>query len=477
MTSKVYVQLCKFGDIMSLLPLLHADFLAGQKPSLMVSAKYASLLDGVSYVDPIIFDGDPSNITEAVIQASKTGLQVVTTQVCGPADMVLENVYKTLKPQHAATDSWQKEQYRAASKWSMWRKQPQLVFDQRNKEREKQLINEYGKSTRGVVLVSTKGETCPFPYKRLLMTLLDGAFRRNFTIIDLDDIKGERIYDLLGLFDKAKVLIASDSALLHLAQASQVPVCALVNDRPSLWHGAAWRPRHIFYCRYRDFAARATELIDAIKNIGKPGCQFLVAKLRANPPDRVHTNKNYGWGVTSHNYSKRTWIHAWSAYDINDNNRDRHERAKRTWDDQYHHRNWISCPLELGAAGRDSKMSPIGDRSRYPFVRDVIQAAELRAKDDDVIVLTPSDVSFKGDIEAIAHFPAYGCRLERSSEGETYNPRPDFFAFTAGFWRAHRTEFPDMILGPDGYWSRTLKEFLRLHGAIEVENATFKEME
>ncbi len=47
---------------MSLLPILHEDSKIGFMPSLMVAKKYASILDGVSYVKPIIFDGDASNL-------------------------------------------------------------------------------------------------------------------------------------------------------------------------------------------------------------------------------------------------------------------------------------------------------------------------------------------------------------------------------------------------------------------------------
>lgn len=45
-----------FGDITSLLPILHEDSKSGFMPSLMVAKKYASILDGVSYVNPVIFD-------------------------------------------------------------------------------------------------------------------------------------------------------------------------------------------------------------------------------------------------------------------------------------------------------------------------------------------------------------------------------------------------------------------------------------
>lgn len=443
---------------MTVLPFLWQDFKAGLASRLMVSRKYANLLEGVSYCNPIIFDGEPHDLTGAVELAKKTGMDWVVCQVNGRPEDTKQLVYERTEEfrkglgANAMTDSWVKEVFRAAGMWGHWRRQPPLVFDRRSKEREQALLDAHMPSgKKRPILVATSAETAPFRYKELLMELLDGRFRKNFRVVDLDSFRADRIYDLLGLFDRAKCLISTDSALLHLANASKVPVLALVNDRPSLWFGSAWRPNHVFYCRYGDFGSRVMEMLETIEHIGSAGRPL---EFREGP---------------------RKFIHIWSQYEVNDDNRDRHERAQKSWHDQYLAGHWIETKIEVGACGRDSKNAPMRDSTRFPFVRDVIQAAEMRAREDDVIVMTPADVSFNGAIGSIEKFPCWGCRTDRAKDGDTHNPRIDFLAFTAGWWKANRKDYPDFVMGPDNVWSKVLKELIRSTGGVEVEGATFKE--
>src|SRR5690242_7277550 len=93
-TMKAWIQLGRSGDIMSILPLLWKDAQDGKRWSLMVASEYASVLDGVSYVDPIIFDGPHYDIGGAVKQAEEQGLEWFSTQVNGPKDVVAELVYE-----------------------------------------------------------------------------------------------------------------------------------------------------------------------------------------------------------------------------------------------------------------------------------------------------------------------------------------------------------------------------------------------
>lgn len=474
MSTPLFICLAKLGDILNLLPLLHAESLSGHKPKLMVSKTYAPLLEGVSYVEPIIFNGEPHDIAGAVIEAKKLGLPYKVVQVCGPLDLVREHVYRRTEEyeknqvDHEITANWQHEMWRVAGHRGDWRKHLQLVMDQRSPDREAALVGNTLKGKKTPILVHTAGETCPFPHKRLLMELVHNRFRKGHQIIDLDEIKAERIYDLLALYERAHCLIAADSAPLHLAHACKsLPVACLANDKSpddgkfSLWRGAAWRPNHIFYCRYRDFGARAMEMIDAVENIGHPGCQFV--------SDR----------------SKRSFIHLWNGYEVNDSNRKRHDAARVTWRRQYQAGNWIEMPIEVGSCGFDSKVSILGDSTRFPFLHDAIGMACARAQDDDVIVITGADVSFNGAIDSINHYPAYGFRTDRTKDGDTHVPRVDFLAFTKSWWREHGKDMPgvkvektgvffSLVMGPDGVWWRTLRDLIRLNGGREVEGATYK---
>ena len=111
-----YIQLGRYGDILNLLPLLHKDSLAGVKPKLMVAAEYAPLLDGVSYVEPVIYPGPHYEIIKAVEYAKSKGWEPVVCQVNGPIDAVKEHTYGAAGQQGAfphhffpeakCTESW-----------------------------------------------------------------------------------------------------------------------------------------------------------------------------------------------------------------------------------------------------------------------------------------------------------------------------------------------------------------------------------
>ena len=81
------MQLGRLGDILNILPMLWKDAQGGVKPKLMVAAEYASVLEAVSYVEPIIYNGPHYEIAKAVEQAKAIeGAGVRCLQVNGPPE-------------------------------------------------------------------------------------------------------------------------------------------------------------------------------------------------------------------------------------------------------------------------------------------------------------------------------------------------------------------------------------------------------
>jgi len=269
---RLYVQLCRLGDILNLLPLLYEDAQKGNRSSLMVCHEYIHHLDGCSYLDALDFDGGRYDLLTAVDKAKMVSDDVKVCQVTGPRDTVLEHVYKANGITSTVTDSFQQESWRLAGRGqSDWLRQPPLIFDKRNKEREAALLKSVG-ARKKMLLVAPTGYSSPFPCTPLLLDLLQMKFCRRYDVVNLGDVKAERIYDLLGLYERAVALVSVDSAPLHLAHAvPKLPVIALVKDTPNYWHGSAWRPQHLAYIRYGDFPARHRDMFDAIDNIGKAG--------------------------------------------------------------------------------------------------------------------------------------------------------------------------------------------------------------
>ncbi len=214
---------------------------------MMVSAEYASVLDGVSV--PRILWYEDWRLVGAAYRSVKDEW---------PKVVVLQQHSTDGWPQYHATDSFVKEMYRIGGKLPLF--PLPLVFDRRDPEREGHLVRCLSASLP-VVLVATNGISSPFPHGGALLALLERTFP-DVLILDMDAIQGERIYDLLALFERAACLVTVDSALLHLAQATpQLPVIAYIADRPTKWHGSPAYAGQRLRIRYDDFNMRRDALL------------------------------------------------------------------------------------------------------------------------------------------------------------------------------------------------------------------------
>lgn len=418
--SKLYVTLGRNGDILNILPLLYADFQkTGEKSRLMVAAEYASLLDGVSYVDRVVYDGPHYELDKAVALAKGMAKDCVVTQINGPVEAVKIHSYEAVGQTGAVATSFQKESWKLAGRLGDWDDCLPLVIDKRSLEREEKLLRGLDLIKRGkqkpLLLLSLGGSSSPFPYADLLRELVTGRFSQQFRILELPQC--ERIYDLLALYERADLLIATDSSPLHLAWAVRdLPVFALANDKPLLWNGSSWRPNHLWYCRYSDWPHRATWMCHAIDSLS----------------NRTRESKV---------------IHVWNEYSDSKPSVVAHPET---------------LPLSPGICGRDS-LNVLGDTKRSPFLRDAVRMAMQRAKtDSSSIMLTRPNSYVSGQIDLTK--PTYAYRIQN---GE-FRPIADLFCATKKFWKTILPEVPDLILGPDYFWSQCLWAIFKKHGASDV---------
>lgn len=438
---KLYIQLGKTGDILNILPLLWLDAQAGNRSALMVAKDYAGLLDGVGYCDKVVFDGHAAELERAIVEARSWGWkELVCTQVIGPEETVRKCTYQPAGLAHAVTTSYQKEAWRVAGKLAHWDSLPPLVFDKRDAKREAALLGppRPGKKLP-VILVAAESDSSPFPHKELLWYLLRHEFRTGYRLVDLSTVKAERFYDLLVLFESAHCLVAVDSAPLHLAWAcrNNLPVVALTQDQPLLWRGSAWRPNHVFYCRYGDFPKRCLDMLRVIGNLEPWECLF------PKEPCVVHVFNAYEGNGKSFN-----------AFD-----------------------GWCPTPIEPGSCGRDSAMPPVSDSRRLPWLKDALRMGLQRADSEDLVCLTKPGVEFAEGIASrltgLSH-PVWSHRMERGQDGDTHHPALDLFAAQKSWWESHLREIPDLLLGSDYEWSAVLKEIMRRDGGRELIGATYK---
>jgi hypothetical protein len=216
------VCLGRYGDICNALPI--ASSLGN--PKFFVSREFASILEGVSYVQPMVWDCDYKELPRAI-------------QRLQGHDAIFCQAYKH-PDQRRLTDSYQKEAWRIAGWLEKFGTLP-LVFDRRSKDREEALARKHCVTER-TILVAGKGVSSPFK-----LDLWEGM-KGVPNIVNLSAIRAERIYDIIGLIERAKLLVTIDTAPLHFAKATKTKVVALINDG---WFGSV-PPENSIAIRYAD---------------------------------------------------------------------------------------------------------------------------------------------------------------------------------------------------------------------------------
>ncbi len=246
----LYLLLGRHGDVMAGLPIVQHEVAQGRPACVMVSREYSGVLDGTS-------------LNRIVWEHGWTQVRAAYTSVHAdwPKTVVLQQYSTDGWPVHHATDSFVKEMYRIAGKLPLFGKCP-LTFDRRSAEREALLLTDW--PDYPVILLATDGQSSPFRHRDALRGLLEAEFGAR-TVLCLDDVRAERIYDLLAFFGRAACLVTIDSALLHLAQAApRLPVIALVASTPSLWHGSPAYAGQRLRIRYGDYAKRVPDIVAAV---------------------------------------------------------------------------------------------------------------------------------------------------------------------------------------------------------------------
>ena len=413
----LFIQTSKTGDLINLLPLAKMLSDKGQKIGILACEPYADVLDGVSYVEKVVFKGQPWELGKAVEFAKSICKNSMVVQVNGNKDEVLKYAYQPRGQTTAMADSFARESWHLAGYGAEWGLHP-LVFDRRNPARENGWLPKSSKAKqRPIMLVNLESASSPFEYRDLLWKVIKLEYSKDFNIIDLSKIVAERFYDLLGLMEKAHCLITVDTAVLHLAAAvPKLPVMALVQDTPLYWNGTPWRPQHEFYCRYSDFPKRVLELFTAIENIDKP--------------------------TTS-----RHWVCQ--------------GKIEPTLDFTY-------FPIQAGSAPRDS-VTVLSDTKRFPMLRAAVRMMLAKISGGYIFLASPQTQIDSLPPDAVERSAIYAFRMNRKNGKDTFFPCADLFAADRDFWVKILPEIPDMVMDDAAFWNRALLEVFKKHGAKQVE--------
>jgi ADP-heptose:LPS heptosyltransferase len=81
--------------------------------------------------------------------------------------------------------------------------------------------------------------------------------------VDIGHVSAHRIFDLLGLYDRAAGLITADTATAHLAVGSKVP--AIWFTIPD-WRGSVPRGNCVWHCTYAEILGKIEEIMAVVES-------------------------------------------------------------------------------------------------------------------------------------------------------------------------------------------------------------------
>jgi|APTNR8051073442_1049403.scaffolds.fasta_scaffold00075_24 hypothetical protein len=427
----IHVHLGRYGDIINTLPLL--QHVAGDgRARLVISHRYADVLEGVSYVEPLVFQGEFEDLAGGLEFARSFGAPVVNLQVYG------RNM-----PMARQTGNFVLEQWHRAGRALQWGLP--LVFDRRDTGREARLVARH-LDGRPLVLLGLHGHSSPFPHGERLKEATVRALGAGVQVLDLATVKAERIYDLLALYDRAACLVATDTAHQHLAHGSKVPVIALSTSGPTPWHSSPRRQGHVLHVKYDRYLAQEPEILRTIAALATGQRKSPIRILHVHPSPTLS-----GDALRRHQTAARSWARAGA---------------------------WETLPCAPARTARN-----IGDRRDLPYMRDLIaHAIEASSSDEDIVVVSNSDVCVVPNMtteirKAIARYGAFFTHrwdfegpvdhVVSPSSGKWY-PGSDLFGFTVHWWKAHGEAYPDLIAGAE-FVDCVLRQLIKKHCGNDAE--------
>jgi len=413
------VSLRRAGDIIILLPLLQVlSCRERRKIRLVVHEDFVPLLESVSYVEPVAWHGNWEEPLEAARLHGATNAQVFGKGLT--PDTMLGNFAKL---------AW-------ASLGYKWNRYAPLVLDQRNFARERKLVKNAFKTDRPKILVKLHGNSSPCGEQKFIAESIRAEFHDIAEIVWLDEVRAERVFDLVGLMDRASCMVTVDTATLWLAHASKCPIIQLVNNSP--FGASPPRGNCLLRVPYSQTPSRWQEISRVIRStICDSQNQDMVLAFSDFTPSDQDTKR-------------------------------RQDAAFQTWA-------MLNARLFSFRGIRSSKI--IGDNRDMPFVRDMIEAAMVSGG-ESIVVISNNDIKVDGRLRQAIQMSClnYGCWWSYRTEnpGGVTDQGADLFAFTRCWWNSHQHLFPDFLLGY-WWWDDVMVRLMRWSGCGEQERLYYHE--
>lgn len=160
--------------------------------------------------------------------------------------------------------------------------------------------------------------------------------------------------------------------------------------------------------------------------------------------------------------------------------------AKATWKSQGWVERWFNDNHFVRHAGNTIK----GEKKDFPYIRDILRLGCLGLRDTDILVFTNADTCVAHNftekaLELLETYPALHChrrdfgRLEEPINDNliptgAHYPGSDAFVFTAGWWRKHHSDFPDLVMGVE-VWDKIMRQLVVKTAGGELKDAIYHE--
>lgn len=240
--SKAYLMTGKAGDLLAIAPILHEGFrLSGQPQNLIVSREYASVVEGLDYVTPIVFDGNWMDFLGALKFAKHHFDRVEVPMTHGNTLTVKR------KCPSVFFEQWERVGY--LDKWDTL----PLVLPRTSKTT----------LSGPTIFYADHSQSSPFFYANDLYNLIQETFPTH-QVMRASGMRLKNLRDFLPIMDSCSLIVSVETSFLHLAKACETPIIAMVASEPDPWRGSPYSKRFAFHCRYGDFMARKGELVAAM---------------------------------------------------------------------------------------------------------------------------------------------------------------------------------------------------------------------
>lgn len=458
------VLLGRNGDILNLLPILKEIHDKYETPYLMVSEKFAELLDGVSYVKPFTTPLDNSKLGAALTIAKQSFSNVLNVQIWGEGFQVKKE-----------TPCYNMESWRLAGFLQRFNdKSLRPVFDRRDLEREKLLLDAIrGYDGRPMILCNfTSAISSPCPQCGELMAEMQKVWS-DYNVVNLADHKAHRIYDFLTIFEKAACLVSIDTAWLHLAAVTDIPVVAITNPKGEGWAATAVRGNLVHAISY-----------DKVLDNNKRELHEAVAAALERPQRQVQQWRRPILSLPK----KRRVYHLVDRFEADPKTEARCQEAYRSWDSRLECGDIVPIYVWPHQYKRNAK-DELGDPRPLPFLKELLSKFLEQSKDGDICLWTNCDTIIHPDLPEYVRFhcSVYECcslfRADFNSP-PSLNLRPedygrhsrakhigrDAFAFTREWLVDMFEEIPDFCLAASGF-DLCLAAMVRNAHGIETTNA------